>query len=250
MINNLREQAKINILDINTDVSEYIDATSMIEASINRGNKVYTKDLESLKYIKKISFSNSSTNSCIFIGKNLKGSTSITIEQKNNVVYIGDDCNLRNVNIVTQTLGAAILIGSRVSVAGYNRWLSGAFPGSPNSSIIIGDDCLLSSDITIRGSDGHPIMDFELNNQLNCPSDYVIIEPYVWIGQNVSITKSVRIGACSIIGMSSVVTRSIPRFSKAYGSPARFHQATGIWTKDRKYESIDRAKYYIEKFKQ
>ncbi|AZI56563.1 DapH/DapD/GlmU-related protein [Epilithonimonas vandammei] len=49
----------------------------------------------------------------------------------------------------------------------------------------------------------------------------VFIEDDVWIGENVSILPGVRIGKGSVIGANSVVTKNIPKYSIAVGSPAR-----------------------------
>lgn len=43
-----------------------------------------------------------------------------------------------------------------------------------------------------------------------------------WLGNNVSILDGVEIGADCVIGANSLVTRSIPAGSVAYGVPARF----------------------------
>lgn len=48
-----------------------------------------------------------------------------------------------------------------------------------------------------------------------------IIERNVWIGSNVTILKGVQIGANSIIGAGSVVSRSIPKNSVAVGVPCK-----------------------------
>ena len=43
----------------------------------------------------------------------------------------------------------------------------------------------------------------------------------VWIGTNVKILDGVKIGDGSIIGAGSVVTKDIPPYSIAFGSPAK-----------------------------
>ena len=61
----------------------------------------------------------------------------------------------------------------------------------------------------------------------------VVIEDDVWIGESVSVLAGVRIGKGSIIGTQSTVTRDIPPYCIAVGSPARvikkFNFASGIW---------------------
>ena len=49
----------------------------------------------------------------------------------------------------------------------------------------------------------------------------VTIENDVWIGGNVVILPGITIGRGSVIGAGSVVTKDIPPFSVAVGSPAR-----------------------------
>lgn len=49
----------------------------------------------------------------------------------------------------------------------------------------------------------------------------VTIEDDVWVGANCIILKGVTIGARSVIGAGSVVTRSIPADSIAAGNPCR-----------------------------
>ena len=91
-------------------------------------------------------------------------------------------------------------------------------------SIIIGNDVLLASNVFISDqSHGfNSLIDIHTS-----PADRelvskggIVIEDKVWIGQNVSILPNVKIGRNSIIGANSVVTKNIPSFSVAVGSPA------------------------------
>jgi acetyltransferase-like isoleucine patch superfamily enzyme len=63
----------------------------------------------------------------------------------------------------------------------------------------------------------------------------VYIEKNVWIGEMVTVLPGVRIGQGSIIGSNSVVSKDIPAFSIAVGSPARvvktFNFESGKWEK-------------------
>jgi len=61
----------------------------------------------------------------------------------------------------------------------------------------------------------------------------VHIEDNVWLGEMVSVLPGVTIGRGSIIGSNSVVSRSIPPYSIAVGSPAKvvkqFDEITQLW---------------------
>lgn len=63
----------------------------------------------------------------------------------------------------------------------------------------------------------------------------VIIEDNVWIGEFVSVLPGVTIGKGSIIGANAVVSRSIPPYVIAVGSPAKpikkYNFATQKWEK-------------------
>jgi acetyltransferase-like isoleucine patch superfamily enzyme len=61
----------------------------------------------------------------------------------------------------------------------------------------------------------------------------VVIEDDVWLGEFVSVLAGVRIGKGAIIGTMSTVTRDIPPYCSAVGSPARvikkFNFTDGLW---------------------
>ena len=74
-----------------------------------------------------------------------------------------------------------------------------------NKRILIGDDCMFSSNIDVRTGDDHAVVDL-LGNKLNHEKD-VTLKNHVWVAPNCSILKGVQIGAGSIIATRSTVTR-------------------------------------------
>jgi acetyltransferase-like isoleucine patch superfamily enzyme len=63
----------------------------------------------------------------------------------------------------------------------------------------------------------------------------ITVEDECWIGANVVITAGVTIGKHSVVAAGSVVTKSIPPYSIAVGSPARvikrYNFETKVWEK-------------------
>lgn len=98
--------------------------------------------------------------------------------------------------------------------------------GSVNS-IIIGNNVLMASKIYItdhnHGSYSLSNSDDPMSIPLSRPSIGfpVVIEDNVWLGESVCVLPGVTIGKGSVIGALSVVTKSIPPFSIAVGSPAK-----------------------------
>lgn len=87
-------------------------------------------------------------------------------------------------------------------------------------SITIGDKVMTGWNILISDGDGHTIEN-EAGNQINNPQK-IVIGHQVWLGANTTILKGVFINDNSIIGMGSIVTKSIEQKNViAVGIPAR-----------------------------
>lgn len=184
----------------------------------------------------------------LYLGRNLSGSLELDIYQAHSTVYIGDGCSLGGLEIISNQENDEILIGNQVKIGYAKRRLQdkvSLFSGghSPNRPcLIIGDDCLFSYGVTVRTTDAHPIIDRHTQEQVNIPGRGVLIEPHVWIGQNVSILKDVCLGACSIIALGSVVLKDAPRRSLVSGVPARNRSLNNkIWVDSHHPQAIVRA---------
>ena len=85
----------------------------------------------------------------------------------------------------------------------------------------IGNHSLIAGGVAICGVN-HGFRDIDTPIREQPTQDQcVTIGKNVWIGMNTVINPGVVIGNHSIIGSGSVVTRDIPEFSVAYGSPCK-----------------------------
>lgn len=149
-------------------------------------------------------------------------SCKITIKGDNNILLISSHSILRGVEIEIVGNNCSIEIGSNC-VIGRNCYLSAK---EENTHLVIKNDCMLSRNIKIMTSDGHPIF-FE-KQRLN-EAKNIYIGNHVWLADNVTILKNVRIEDNSIVGINSTVTSSIPPNSIAVGNPAKVVKDNISW---------------------
>ena len=107
--------------------------------------------------------------------------------------------------------------------------------------IIIEDNVLISSKVYISDHNHGSYKGDEQDSPMSIPkgrkihSSPIRIEKNVWIGELCCILQGVTIGEGSIIGAMSVVTKDIPPYTIAVGSPAklikRYNFETKKWDK-------------------
>lgn len=136
-----------------------------------------------------------------------------------NKIKIGSDCLIEDYVIFKTRKPFSddnyVIIGDRVFI-GVNCEFN------CNTSITIGNDCLIASNTTIVDtSHSYDQIDVKINQQQNL-SSRIIVEDDVWIGTHCKILKGVTIGKGSIIGAGSLVNKSIPSYQIWAGTPARF----------------------------
>lgn len=76
-----------------------------------------------------------------------------------------------------------------------------------NNKIIIGKNCLFSSNIKIRTSDSHVVLSNIDGVRINGVKD-IVVGDNVWVCQNVAVLKGAKIQNDSIIGFGSIVSRA------------------------------------------
>lgn len=164
----------------------------------------------------------------IVVGKdcNLK-KLSIVIYGDDNCVVIGKKCICDSARIHIEDNNNSVVIGDRTTIQ-KNTELA-CIEGC---ELIVGEDCMFSSDISLRTGDSHSVitMDGKRTNQ----SKSVYIGNHVWIGMRALVMKGSKIQDNSIIGAQSFVTG---KFSQTHimlaGSPAKVIKENIDWKRER-----------------
>lgn len=147
----------------------------------------------------------------------------IRVLGKNCKLIIEEGCKLQRTSIWLRGDKAEVIIGKETDIHPNARIVC---QGNGNY-IRIGKSCLLSSEVNVWNSDTHPIYN-ETGKIIN-PSKPIIIGSHVWIGRCVSIAKGVRVGQNSVIGMNTLVTKSVPNNVIVAGSPQRILKEKITW---------------------
>lgn len=110
--------------------------------------------------------------------------------------------------------GASLTIGNDVGMSSTRMWI--------HESVTIGDNVKIGACVLITDTDAHPL-DYLARRTSNegTKSAPIEIEDDVRVGAHSIILKGVTIGARSIIGAGSVVTKNIPPDCVAGGNPCR-----------------------------
>jgi len=150
----------------------------------------------------------------------------IVQRRRGSCIELGDGLELRSwrttnplvpthpVVLATRRAGALIRIGRDVAMTGATIVAA--------ERVVIGDRVLVGANTTIVDTDFHPLdpaaRRVDVLAGAHAP---VLIEDDVFIGMSSIILKGVPIGASSVIGAGSVVTRDVPDAVFAAGNPCR-----------------------------
>ena len=148
--------------------------------------------------------------------------TKIYIKGKNNTLHIKNNVNIRNSFIQIVGDNCSIVIGDNC-VIGHDCYLSAK---EDHIKLHIDNDCMFSRNVKLMTSDGHPIYH---NGKIINVAKNITIHKKVWLADNVTILKGVEIGNNSVVGINSVLTKSIPSHSIAAGNPAKVIKQEVSW---------------------
>lgn len=148
----------------------------------------------------------------------------------NHTLIIGERCCMKGGDFYFEDEHCTVSIGKNTTIESAHFAVT-----EPGRSIIVGEDCMFSTNIELRTGDSHSILDATTRQRINYAKD-IMVKNHVWIGANAVILKGVTLGNHSIVGTGSLVTSDIPDNCIAAGIPAKVVKENIDWLKKRIYD--------------
>lgn len=159
--------------------------------------------IEKGSYLKNLKLKITGNNNTVLICKNVRSHIGVEI------LCLGSNSSLV-INENTEILESQFILGT-------------------NTEIKIGKNCLFSSNIYVRSTDGHRIYKKETNKLINEDKD-IIIGNHVWVCNGVNILKGSAIGDGVVVGSASVIANKIiPPNCIVAGNPSVIVRENIFW---------------------
>jgi acetyltransferase-like isoleucine patch superfamily enzyme len=148
-----------------------------------------------------------------------------TVLEPNAVIYVGANGRLtlgeRNILYPLASIRidqGEMRTGSDVSFG------PGVMVYEPRAGLEIGNHCMIGGGTAICGvNHGAERVDIAMRYQ-PFAARKIVIEDDVWLGMRVIVMPGITIGRGAIVGAGSVITRDIPPFAVAWGTPCTVHR--------------------------
>lgn len=161
----------------------------------------------------------------------------IRLSGKNNKIIFEPGVSMRDTKIVMSGENNTMIFGRNATLFGKGEILMYGTGGTlsvgagaildevllwaiDSCDIIIGESTMIGRNTNIRTSDSHPIYDLETGERINYPKS-INIGNHVWIGAYARIMKGAVIEDGSMVGIGSLVTRTVEKNTLVGGAPAR-----------------------------
>jgi hypothetical protein len=111
----------------------------------------------------------------------------------------------------------ATAVGARISIEGERR------------GIVIGDDCMLSSDVAVSNHDMHTLFDIETEEIINAPPVDMVLEQHVWLGEGATLLGAERVGFGTVVAGGAFVKGTTAPLTVVGGLPAKVLRTNVSW---------------------
>lgn len=176
----------------------------------------------------------------------------IEFHGSNSLVFIGDGVVFNSDVSIRTVSDSVVYIGNNTTMN------SGRIDAYEMKNIIIGNDCMFSTDIVVTTTDSHGIYDYN-GDRIN-ESDSIYIGDHCWLGLESRILKGARMYSGSVIGTSGVLSKVCYSNSVNAGVPCKMikdniywkrdlHINTNLWNNEAKSNySVEKTDEFIYKF--
>lgn len=175
----------------------------------------------------------------------------IEIHGRGNTIIIGEKCRFKNVVLEIRGDHNRIEIGEQVvfideaycslvgteceAKIGTKSLIGGVhlFIEESNTSVNIGDDCLIGRYVLIRTTDFHSIIDIETHRRIN-KAESIVIGNRVWLGANVEVAKGATIADNCVVAAKSLVNKKFEQSNVILaGMPAKMVKEGITWCREK-----------------
>lgn len=198
------------------NILKFFDGKDFVILEVKNKDRLFEGRLE-------IAISNNSKNNVVIIHSPLHPTSKVKIvfNGSNSQVELGSNCNYRGAiridNNASVVIGDDLKSTNNISILCRN-----------NKKVSVGKDCLFASNIVVRTSDEHSIIDLDTKEVINNNKD-VVIRDRVWIGDDVKILKGSNIDSDTVVGTGSIVSGKYPGNTIIAGIPAKIIRENICW---------------------
>lgn len=151
----------------------------------------------------------------------------INISGNNNTIQIGGKGLLYSLAINIEDDANSVVVGANTFIAGETNL--GVCEGT---KIMIGEDCMFSSQIYFATSDSHSVLSLD-GHRINAAKD-ILIGNHCWIGTRVICLKGTELADNCIVGAGSLLSGKYRFENSAYGgNPAQMLKQNVDWCRER-----------------
>lgn len=177
---------------------------SKVYNNISLKNKLHTKGCKvkaGVSIIKGLKITNNGQDNEVIIGDFvIIENSSIIIQGDHNRIVIGDYSYLNEIELYMEDDDNRIQIGSHTSLCGKAHLAT-----IEGTKILIGNNCLFSSELHFRTGDSHSIVNME--GECINPSKDIVIEDHVWVGTRVTCLKGVHVAKDTIVAATTTLCK-------------------------------------------